>query len=167
MLLLHCGRVQIGAALQHLQMDVAFLGAFAADGVCHAQRLPGGHRISGGNRGLCYPAEPPQPPGAVLDALAARRLLPEVDAQAEKIIAEALEAMPKELRRRVLLAYLGFPFYDVATLPLLQNEGLTVSMLSAAQAFSSGVRMSVRGWPALSWMTWMWASSNAGRPSCG
>jgi len=25
----------------------------------------------------------------------------------------------------VLLAYLGFPFYDVATLPLLQNEGLT------------------------------------------
>ena len=34
-------------------------------------------------------------------------------------------SLPDELRRRVLLAYLGFPFYDAATLPLLQNEGLT------------------------------------------
>ncbi len=64
-------------------------------------------------------------PGAVLDALAERRLLPEIDAEAEQLLADALEAMPKELRRRVLLAYLGFPYYDVATLPLLQNEGLT------------------------------------------
>ena len=64
-------------------------------------------------------------PGAVLDALAEKRLLPEVDAEAEEKLAAALEEMPKELRRRVLLAYLGFPFYDAATLPLLQNEGLT------------------------------------------
>lgn len=41
------------------------------------------------------------------------------------MLAEALEAMPKSLRRKVLLAYLGFPFYDVATLPLFRNEGLT------------------------------------------
>ncbi len=33
--------------------------------------------------------------------------------------------MPKPLRRRLMFAYLGFPFYDVATLPLLRNEGLT------------------------------------------
>lgn len=64
-------------------------------------------------------------PGAVLDALAARRLLPAVDDRAETMLAAALEAMPKELRRRVLLAYLGFPFYDAATLALLENEGLT------------------------------------------
>ncbi|MXO73801.1 patatin-like protein [Altererythrobacter aerius] len=64
-------------------------------------------------------------PGAVLDALAERRLLPEVDVEAERMLAEALEAMPRGLRRRVLLAYLGFPFYDAATLPLVQNEGLT------------------------------------------
>ena len=32
--------------------------------------------------------------------------------------------MPRNLRRRMLLAYLGFPFYDIATLPLLQGEGL-------------------------------------------
>ena len=32
--------------------------------------------------------------------------------------------MPKGDRRRLILAYLGYPFYDVATLPLLQGEGL-------------------------------------------
>src|SRR5690606_28540977 len=36
-----------------------------------------------------------------------------------------LSAMPRDLRRRVLLAYLGFPFYDIVTLPLGRNEGLT------------------------------------------
>lgn len=62
--------------------------------------------------------------GAVLDALARQRGLIAVDTAAEEILAQALEAMPRGLRRRVLLTYLGFPFYDVATLPLLQGEGL-------------------------------------------
>lgn len=66
-----------------------------------------------------------QQPGAFLDALAERRALRQADEAAEEILCEALEAMPKNLRRRALLAYLGFPFYDVATLPLLRNEGLT------------------------------------------
>jgi hypothetical protein len=61
----------------------------------------------------------------VLDALAERRLLPEVDSRAEAMLSEALEAAPRELRRRMLLAYLGFPFYDAATFPLLRNEGMT------------------------------------------
>ena len=64
-------------------------------------------------------------PGAVLDYLASKRLLPEVDDEAERLLAASLEQMPKQLRRRMLLTYLGFPFYDVATLPLLRNEGLT------------------------------------------
>ncbi|QZH76747.1 MAG: patatin-like protein [Erythrobacter sp.] len=64
-------------------------------------------------------------PENLLDTLAERRALRETDTEAEKIISEALEAMPKDLRRRALLTYLGFPFYDVATLPLLRNEGLT------------------------------------------
>ncbi len=63
-------------------------------------------------------------PGAVLDHLAATRLLPETDVAAEEMLAHALEVMPKNLKRRMLLTYLGFPFYDVATLPLLQSEGL-------------------------------------------
>jgi hypothetical protein len=32
--------------------------------------------------------------------------------------------MPKVERRALMLTYLGFPFYDIATLPLLQGEGL-------------------------------------------
>ncbi|WP_369025244.1 patatin-like protein [Qipengyuania sp. RANM35] len=64
-------------------------------------------------------------PGPVLDFIDIARNLPSVDDQAEEMLADALEAMPKNLRRRMLFAYLGFPFYDVATLPLLRNEGLT------------------------------------------
>jgi len=64
-------------------------------------------------------------PGRFLDELANRRALRATDEAAEQVLCEALDAMPKDLRRRVLLSYLGFPFYDVATLPLLRNEGLT------------------------------------------
>lgn len=64
-------------------------------------------------------------PGMVIDALGQRRNLLEADTLAEERLAAALKAMPGILRQRVLLAYLGFPYYDVATLPLLRNEGLT------------------------------------------
>ncbi|WP_374405663.1 patatin-like protein [Pelagerythrobacter sp.] len=93
-------------------------------------------------------------PGAVLDALAARRLLPEVDELAEQMLAEALERMPKNLRRLMLLTYLGFPFYDVATLPLLRHEALTefdpvkVDRISPDDARSireGGTRATLRG----------------------
>ena len=40
-------------------------------------------------------------------------------------IAAAMAEMPTPLRRRMLLAYLGYPFYDAVTLPLLRGEGLT------------------------------------------
>lgn len=63
-------------------------------------------------------------PGEVLDFLSAKRLLPETDIEAEQLLADALAEMPKNLKRRMLLTYLGFPFYDVTTLPLLQSEGL-------------------------------------------
>lgn len=63
-------------------------------------------------------------PGAVLDFLAAQRLLPATDLAAEELLIEALEDMPKVLKRRMLLTYLGFPFYDVATLPLSRREGI-------------------------------------------
>jgi hypothetical protein len=43
---------------------------------------------------------------------------------AEALLADALEDMPKDLKRRMLLTYLGFPFYDVATVPLSRREGL-------------------------------------------
>lgn len=95
-----------------------------------------------------------QAPGAVLDALAERRLLPETDLKAEEMLCDALNAMPKELRRRILLSYLGFPFYDVATLQLLRNEGLTefdavkvdrISPDDARSIRAGGTRATLRG----------------------
>ena len=64
-------------------------------------------------------------PGTVLDMLEEKRLLPEVDDRAEAMLADALQAMPSNLKRRMLLTYLGFPYYDIATLPLLRNQDLT------------------------------------------
>lgn len=64
-------------------------------------------------------------PTAVLAAIAERRGLREVDAQVDEMLSAALIQMPQTLRRRVLLSYLGFPFFDSVTLPLLRGEGLT------------------------------------------
>jgi len=69
---------------------------------------------------------PPLPPLADdaapwLEAAASNRHLVDVDGDAEAILAEGMAAMPRPLRRLVLLAYLGFAFYDVATLPLLRG----------------------------------------------
>lgn len=69
---------------------------------------------------------PPLPPLADdaalwLAAAASNRHLAEADAEAEAILADGMAAMPRPLRRLVLLAYLGFPFYDVVTLPLLRG----------------------------------------------
>jgi patatin-related protein len=63
-------------------------------------------------------------PGAVLDFLATQRLLPATDLAAEELLIDALEDMPKNLKRRMLLTYLGFPFYDVVIFPLARREGL-------------------------------------------
>jgi len=93
-------------------------------------------------------------PGAVLDHLAQRRLLPETDDLAEEAFARALEIMPQNLRRRMLLTYLGFPFYDIATLALLHSEGLAeydavkVDRISPDDARSireGGTRATLRG----------------------
>ena len=40
------------------------------------------------------------------------------------LLAEALANLPKAGRRTMLLAYLGFPFSDIATLPLLQGDAV-------------------------------------------
>lgn len=64
-------------------------------------------------------------PGDVIGAIADRRQLVAIDSYADEVLAEAMAEMPHQLRRRLLLAYLGFPFYDTATLPLLRGEELT------------------------------------------
>jgi patatin-related protein len=93
-------------------------------------------------------------PATVLSLIGQRRLLPETDALAEQRMADALESMPKNLRRRMLLTYLGFPFYDIATLPLMRNEGLTefdpikvdrISPDDARSIRAGGTRATLRG----------------------
>ena len=93
-------------------------------------------------------------PGEVLDFLSHERLLPAVDLEAEEMLADALSVMPKNLKRRMLLTYLGFPFYDVATLPLLQSEGLDeynpvkidrISPDDARSIREGGTRATLRG----------------------
>jgi patatin-related protein len=63
-------------------------------------------------------------PISALAAIGARRDLIRRDAESDVALVAALSACPSDIRRRVLLAYLGFAYYDIATLPLLQGEGL-------------------------------------------
>lgn len=63
-------------------------------------------------------------PGALLDALAERMQLRALDRQTDEVLSAGFSGLSKELRRPMLLAYLGFPFFDIATLPLLQGEGM-------------------------------------------
>lgn len=63
-------------------------------------------------------------PGIFLDTLAERRALIETDRLADRILCDALLLMPEDSRRIMLLGYIGYPLYDIATLPLLQGEGL-------------------------------------------
>ena len=63
-------------------------------------------------------------PAEAMRLLADRLDLKPLDDEADLLLAEALSALPKAERRTLILTYLGFPFYDIATLPLLQGEGL-------------------------------------------
>jgi patatin-related protein len=62
-------------------------------------------------------------PAALIDHLAQQRDLVAADRHTDEILCEALLAMPDEARRTMLLGYLGYALYDIATLPLLQDEG--------------------------------------------
>ncbi|PKP92301.1 MAG: DUF3376 domain-containing protein [Alphaproteobacteria bacterium HGW-Alphaproteobacteria-16] len=61
---------------------------------------------------------------SLMDQLAARMDLRTLDNETDARLSVGLSQLSKEMRRPVLLAYLGFPFFDIATLPLLQGEGL-------------------------------------------
>ncbi len=93
-------------------------------------------------------------PEAVLKAIAEGRNLREVDAEVDEMLSAALVQMPQTLRRRVLLSYLGFPFFDSVTLPLLRGEGLTefdpvkvdrISPDDCGSIRSGGTRATLRG----------------------
>jgi patatin-related protein len=62
--------------------------------------------------------------GNAIERLAGRLDLRGADDEADSRLTEVLAAFGKPERRSLILTYLGFPFYDIATLPLLQGEGL-------------------------------------------
>ncbi len=62
--------------------------------------------------------------GPLLDALAQGLDLTALDAETDERLASAFAMLDRATRRALLLAYLGFPYFDTATLPLLQGEGL-------------------------------------------
>jgi len=62
--------------------------------------------------------------GPLLDRLGARMDLEGLDAQTDALLSNGFSQLSRDLRRPILLAHLGFPFFDIATLPLLQGEGM-------------------------------------------
>jgi hypothetical protein len=65
-------------------------------------------------------------PEPALDAFGDALDLTALDAATDTQLVSHLTAdgITPAVRRALVLAYLGFPFYDIATLPLLQGEGL-------------------------------------------
>jgi patatin-related protein len=59
--------------------------------------------------------------GAFLDAVGTLRGLRAIDDQADQLLSEALTRLARPERRFMLLAYLGFAFYDIATLSLMPD----------------------------------------------
>jgi patatin-related protein len=69
-------------------------------------------------------AEVEDHPAAALAALTRLFDLQPLDREADAALSRALLELPRGDRRALILAYLGYPYYDIATLPLLQGEGL-------------------------------------------
>ncbi len=62
--------------------------------------------------------------GPILDRLAERMQLKALDQATDALLSDGFSALSKDQRRPMLLAHIGFPFFDIATLPLLQGEGM-------------------------------------------
>ncbi|ODP39471.1 patatin-like protein [Sphingomonas turrisvirgatae] len=92
--------------------------------------------------------------GALLDQLGARMDLRTLDRDTDERLSAGLSQLSRDMRRPLLLAYLGFPFFDIATLPLLQGEGLNefdpirvdrISPDDATAIRSGGARATLKG----------------------
>jgi hypothetical protein len=94
-----------------------------------AYDLIGRYRDAAEKNGEPLP-DPERDAAAALAALAERFGFKALDTEADARVSDALAALPKRERRALILTYLGYPFYDIATLPLLQGEGLTSSIRS-------------------------------------
>ena len=93
-------------------------------------------------------------PLRIVDAICIARDLKGLDALVDERFSSAALALDPEDRRALLKAYLGFPFFDIATLPLLQGEGLDeydpikvdrISPEDASTIRSGGAAATLRG----------------------
>lgn len=95
--------------------------------------------------------------GRLVDQLAAVLGLSALDAQADQVlVAAALDpGFGRPMRRGLIRAWLGFPFYDIAILPLIREEGfdgfeeLKVDRISPDDAVAlkeGGTRACLKGW---------------------
>ncbi len=62
-------------------------------------------------------------PAGLIGFLSAQRDLVSADNLTDHALCEAMLELPAEARRTMMLGYLGYALYDIATLPLLQDEG--------------------------------------------
>ncbi|MFA7440527.1 MAG: patatin-like protein [Sphingomonadaceae bacterium] len=92
-----------------------------------------------------------------LDALASSLDLSSLDGEADRIIVGAVEnpQLSRNVREGLLRAFLGFPFYDIAILPLMPEESsdsfleLRVDRISPQDAQmlrTGGMRATLKGW---------------------
>lgn len=63
-------------------------------------------------------------PATLVQILLQKRALIAQDKITDRKLCAAMLMMPEEFRRTMLLGYIGYPLFDIATLPLLQGEGL-------------------------------------------
>jgi patatin-related protein len=95
--------------------------------------------------------------GIAIDTLADTLGLQALDADADRVLVAAVDdpGFGRESRRRLIRAWLGFPFYDIAILPLLQEnaadsfEELKVDRISPDDATllrAGGAKACLKGW---------------------
>ncbi len=95
--------------------------------------------------------------GAAIDALAGQLGLSGLDSATDRVLVEAAAdpRFGRPMRRSLVRTWLGFPFYDIAIMPLMQEaasdsfEELKVDRISPDDAFAlrrGGTRACLKGW---------------------
>jgi patatin-related protein len=82
-----------------------------------------GHRLDAATRAIC--ADAASDPAAALAAMAGALDLRGLDGASDAALVALLGGdLSRKLRRELLSAYLGFPFFDIAILPLIADGGM-------------------------------------------
>ncbi|WP_199556138.1 patatin-like protein [Sandaracinobacteroides hominis] len=103
------------------------------------------------------PVERAEAAGYAIDRLGIALGLSSLDAEADRVLVDAVNnpGFSRDMRRSLIRAWLGFPFYDIAILPLMQDEAadsldeMKVDRISPDDAFAlrkGGARATLKGW---------------------